>query len=303
MLHPLLILLLLTFTSVTSSMPNLRPLNLTSFQNKRVLFITAHPDDVEGFAGGLVTALKSQNHNNDDDDNVEVSYLIVTSGNAGGKCYEGNGNTTAPTKFYDCEKEELAYVRRRESLQAAAFLGVKNVWRLGVDDGMSVAIHETRVRRAISAYVRSYKPHVVVTHSPNVDWSAPPTCNGLCPAPKNWDDLGYHPDHQKVGGIVFDTLYGSGSAADNDKLFEDLNIAGHLEKWKVEQLYFFALTRTTMTHYLELNNNMLNKKVDASSKHFSQYQNVRPIETFQWVAEQAGEVANVTLAEGYQGWF
>jgi LmbE family N-acetylglucosaminyl deacetylase len=283
---------LLTTTSIFAAV---RPLNLTSFENKRVLFITAHPDDSEGFAGGLVAALGVQS-------NVEVSYLIVTSGNAGGKCYEGAGNTTG-TKFYDCEKEELAFLRRRESLNAASFLNVKNVWRLGVDDGMSIAIHETRVRRAISAYVRSYKPHVVVSHSPNADWGAPPTCNGLCPAPKNWDDLGYHPDHQHVGSIVFDTMYGSGSASDNDKLFEDLSVAGNLEKWKVEQLFFFALTKTTMTHYLELDENLLNKKVDASSKHFSQYQNVRPIETFQWVAEQAGEVAGVGMAEGYQGWF
>ena len=36
-------------------------------------------------------------------------------------------------------------------------LQVNKVFRLGVDDGMSIAIHETRIRRAIAAYVRTFK--------------------------------------------------------------------------------------------------------------------------------------------------
>lgn len=270
----------------------LQPLNLSEFDNKRVLLITAHPDDVEGFSGGLVAALRKRK-------NVQVSYLIVTSGNAGGHCY----NTTNISHFYTCEKEEIAFLRRKESLAAGSFLGASNVWRLGLDDGLSVAYHETRIRRAISAYVRHWQPHIVLSHSPYPDLKAPPTCNGLCPAPKNWDDLGFHPDHQHVGSLVFNSMYGSGSSVDNDLLFEDLNIAGQLPKWKIDQLYMFALTKDTMTHYLELDMDLLNAKVDASNLHRSQYQDNRPIDTFQWVAEEIGKVANVGMAEGYQGWF
>ena len=281
---------LLQFASSLATTPV--ALNLTDFDHKRVLIITAHPDDVEGFSGGLVSALQLRK-------DVQVSYLIITSGNAGGKCYSDVNSTD----FYACEKEELAYLRRKESLAAAQFLGATNVWRLGVDDGLSVAYHETRIRRAISAYVRSYQPHIVVSHSPNPDWHAPPTCNGLCPAPQNWDDLGYHPDHQHVGSLVFNSLYGAGSSVDNDLLFEDLNVAGHLPKWKISQLYMFALTKDSVTHCLKLDEGLLNQKVEASFMHRSQYQNVKPMETFQWVAEQVGAVCGGGLAEGYQGWF
>lgn len=290
-----MLLIFLTFLfqiTTTIAAPPLRPINLTSFANKRVLIITAHPDDAEGFSGGLISALQQRK-------DVHVSYLIITSGNAGGKCYQQVSNST----FYFCEKEEIAYIRRKESIAAGAFLGVENVWRVGLDDGMSVSYHETRVRRAITTYVRYYQPHVVLTHSPYPDWNAPPTCNGLCLPPKNWDDLGYHPDHQHVGSIVYNSLYGSGSSVDNNLLFEDIQVGGNLPKWKIEQLYFFALTKETMTHYFELNADLLNNKVLASSMHRSQYQGEKPLDTFQWVAEQVGEVCNVSLAEGYQGWF
>jgi LmbE family N-acetylglucosaminyl deacetylase len=289
MFHQFLILVIFTILLPINAMQSLK---LSDFDDKRVLIITAHPDDAEGFSGGLVAALQQR-------PNVTVSYLIITSGNAGGKCYTSE-NTT---KFYSCEKEELAFLRRKESLAAAKFLGASNVWRLGLDDGLSVAYHETRIRRAIAAYVRFYKPHIVISHSPYPDWHAPPTCNGLCPAPNNWDDLGYHPDHQHVGNIVFNSLYGGGSSVDNDLLFEDLNIAAQLTKWKIDQLYMFALTKPTITHYFEMDIDLLNKKVDASALHKSQYQNVRPLQTFQWVAKQIGQVANVSFAEGYQGWF
>ena len=152
--------------------------------------------------------------------------------------------------------------------------------------------------------MRRYRPNIVVTHSPEPDFAAPPTCNGACPAPRNWDDLGYHPDHQHVGKIVFSALYGGGSAVDNDLVFEDLSSpqGANLQKWKVEQLFFFALTQAPMTHYLELTVT-LGCKVNASSLHRSQYQDIAPWDTFHFVAEMAGKVAGVSLAEGYQAWF
>jgi len=213
-------------TAVLAAAP--RPLDLAAWRGKRLLVITAHPDDAEGFSGGLIARAV-------EDHGVEAAYLIVTSGNAGGRCY----NTTGARAFYDCEKEELAFVRRRESKTAAAFLGVENVWRLGLGDGMSVAAHETRVRRALTAYVRHFKPHIIISHSPQPDWDAPPTCNGVVEGCL-WDDLGYHPDHQHVGQLVYTTVYGGGSAGDNDLVFGDLAIAAGLEKWKPEQLYFCA---------------------------------------------------------------
>ena len=272
-----------------------KPLPISTFANKRILFITAHPDDVEGYAGGTVAAFQKAGL-----PNVEIRYLILTSGNAGGLCY----NDTA---HFQCNpetnKEELALLRRIESLGAAKYLGVEKVYRMGLDDGLSVAYHETRIRRALTAYVRSFKPHVVFTHFPRPVFEASPSCNQNCPSPNGWDDLGYHPDHQHVGKLVFDTVYGSGSAADNDKLFEDLSDAGNLEKWKVEQLYFFALTKSQpITHFVELDETLLGMKVRAQSLHKSQYPEP-PWNTSTWVAQQIGKAVGVEMAEGFLAFF
>ena len=257
---------------------------------------------------------------------MEIRYLILTSGNAGGLCYNVSYIAQAivncllltnpficsqDTAHFTCnqetDKEELALLRRKESIQAAAYLGVNKVYRMGLDDGLSIAYHETRIRRSITAYVRSFKPHIVFTHFPNPIFEASPTCNGACTSPNNWDDLGFHPDHQHVGKIVFNTLYGSGSASDNDKLFVDLLDAGNLEKWKVEQLYFFALTKTQpITHYVELSEDLLNMKIKAQSLHKSQYP-TPPFNTTKWIASQIGlaidENHGIKYAEGYQGFF
>ena len=52
---------------------NAAPLDVDSFNGKRVMFITAHPDDIEGFAGGLVSTLGL-------DTNRSVEIACVPSG-------------------------------------------------------------------------------------------------------------------------------------------------------------------------------------------------------------------------------
>jgi hypothetical protein len=176
-----------------------RRLDVDAWAGKRVMFIIAHPDDVEGFAGGLAAELGARDvqvrtygleHSSSacqlpcrrsgrlpaclpggwialasalvqrlHDCNAlvfprvslsaaataslhfgtwlnralfarrwQMAFLQVTTGNAGGKCYD---NTTVPplppTAFTECSKEEIALIRRWESLHAAAFLNVSQV--------------------------------------------------------------------------------------------------------------------------------------------------------------------------------
>ena len=85
-------------------------------------------------------------------------------------------------------------------------------------------------------YVRAFQPDVILTHYPYPNFEAPQTCNGRCadvgdnPSPR-WDDLGYHPDHKRVGMHVLNACYGSGGASSNNKLFGDLYEAAGLKKW------------------------------------------------------------------------
>ena len=73
------------FTRATAS---LRPLPVDSWSGKRVLIITAHPDDAEGFSGGMIRALQLQG---DVDVNISCHH------------WECGGMRNA-TGFYDCEK-------------------------------------------------------------------------------------------------------------------------------------------------------------------------------------------------------
>ena len=81
---------------------------------RRVLVVTAHPDDVDFGAAGTVARWT--------DDGVEVSYCIVTDGDAGGF------DPTVP-------RDEIAGIRRAEQTDAAKLVGVTDLVFLGYPDG------------------------------------------------------------------------------------------------------------------------------------------------------------------------
>ena len=82
---------------------------------RRVLVVTAHPDDVDFGASGTVAAFTSVG--------VEVSYCIVTNGDAGGR-------------DRSMSRDEMAALRQDEQRAAAAVVGVTDVHFLGHPDGM-----------------------------------------------------------------------------------------------------------------------------------------------------------------------
>ena len=240
---------LLTSALAQSDYPPAVPLNVSAWVGKRVLFVTAHPDDIECFSGGLVGQLRAQN--------ISTHYLVATNGDKGGQCYNATRPNLGPLEFRDCETEELAFVRRNEMVDAAKFLGVTDVSRFSLQDGMMPSYDETLLRMRMSVVIRRVRPHVIVTHYPFANWRAPPSCNGQCPGENTrWGDLGYHPDHKKVGQLVFDTAYGSGSVAANRHAFAELAEAG-LPFWKADELFFSAENAAAAappfaTHFLPL---------------------------------------------------
>jgi hypothetical protein len=91
-----------------------------------------------------------------------------------------------------------------------------------------------------SVAIRRVRPLAIVAHYPFANWRAPPSCSGQCPGETaRWGDLGFHRDHKKVGQLVFDTAYGSGSVAANRRAFAELAEAG-LPFWKAGELFFSA---------------------------------------------------------------
>ena len=208
---------------------------LPSLAGKRVLFIGAHPDDIEGCAGGLVQTL------------TDVHYVIVTNGDKGcGAAFCENYTVS-----------ELATTRQAEQVAAAKVLSVKpeNVVFLGYEDAMVVSTPEVQIKMDLIAAIRRIRPDVVMS------WLSYPSFQLLPSA--GWDDAGFHPDHMGVGKVALDAAtFGSALA----RLFPELGAA-----WRVEQYYFWSF-EAAATHYLDVTS-LLPLKIAAYLAHKSQYPN------------------------------
>jgi LmbE family N-acetylglucosaminyl deacetylase len=135
----------------------------------RILVITAHPDDVDFGAAGSVARWVDEGH--------EVSYCIVTDGDAGGF------DPAVP-------RAEIPAIRRAEQRAAARVVGVEDVHFLGYPDGRLMVSIE--LRRDISRVIRLVRPERVV-----------------CPSPeRNWARIyASHPDHLAAGEAALGAVY------------------------------------------------------------------------------------------------
>jgi LmbE family N-acetylglucosaminyl deacetylase len=136
---------------------------------RRVLVVTAHPDDVDFGSAGTIAAFTAAG--------LEVTYCIATSGEAG-----GSDRTMT--------RAEMAALRQDEQRAAAAVVGVSDVRFLGHPDGMVVANRE--LRRDISRVIRQVRPERVVAQSPE----------------RNLEFIfASHPDHLATGEAALDAVY------------------------------------------------------------------------------------------------
>lgn len=103
-----------------------------------VAVITAHPDDAEIFAGGMIAAWRGIG--------AEVTVFIATDGSRGGKG----------------DPRELAERRAAEAAEAAAALGARLVL-LGHPDG---ALDEAALIPDLAARLAEVAPDLVLTHPP-----------------------------------------------------------------------------------------------------------------------------------------
>src|SRR3954469_14092951 len=113
----------------------------------RVLLVMAHPDDVDFGCAGTV-ALWTQA-------GIQVSYCIVTNGDAGGF------DPAVP-------RSEIAAIRQAEQRAAAKLLGVEDATFLGYPDGALTVTLD--LRRDTSRVIRRFRPERVVAQSPHRNW-------------------------------------------------------------------------------------------------------------------------------------
>jgi LmbE family N-acetylglucosaminyl deacetylase len=164
---------------------------------KRVLAVMAHPDDVDFGAAGTIAGWVA--------DGLDVAYLLVTRGDAGG--------------FDETPRHEMPVLREAEQRAAAAAVGVADVEFLdGYADGTITATIE--LRRDITRAIRRFRPDRILTTSPLRRWEriAGPS----------------HPDHLAVGEATTCAIYPD---ARNAFAFPELMREG-LPPWVVREVWY-----------------------------------------------------------------
>ena len=226
---------------------------------RRILAITAHPDDVDFTVGTI--ALWT-------DAGIEVTYCVVTDGDAGG---------------YDesVPRPEMAQLRRAEQTAAAKHVGVHDLRFLGYPDGRVEAT--PALRRDLARVIRQVRPDRLLCQSPE----------------RNYARIrASHPDHRAVGSAALDAVYPD---ARNPFAFPDLLAGEGLEPWTVREVWLAG--GPTPDHYVDITETFP-RKIAALRAHESQTGQMEGLEEFvrAWgtrVAAQAG-LPEGRLAEAFQ---
>lgn len=138
---------------------------------KRILFISAHPDDADFSAAGTAVKWLSQG--------ATGAIVIATNGNKG-------------TEDKNLTSDELAKLRHREQLAAGEVLGLEHTWFLDYPDAHLEVSQE--LKESLVQIIRTYKPDVVFTFDPSMLYSI---------------SRGFinHPDHRAIGQAALDAVF------------------------------------------------------------------------------------------------
>ncbi len=193
---------------------------------ERVLAVMAHPDDVDFGAAGTVKSWT--------DAGIEVSYCLVTDGDAGG---------FDP----DVPRSEIPRIRREEQTAAGAEVGVSDIRFLGYRDGELTVSHE--LRRDISRVIRQVRPDRMLIQSPE----------------RNWNRIqASHPDHLAAGDAAIQAVYPD---ARNPFAHTSLLNDEGLEAWSVPEVWVMASAQPN--YYVDITENF-ESKLAALRAHASQ---------------------------------
>lgn len=191
---------------------------------KRALVVVAHPDDVDFGTAGTIAYLTNRG--------VDVAYCLVTSGDAG-----GDESTDS--------REERISIREAEQTAAAKEVGVTNLTFLHWPDGR---VETTMaLRREIARVIRTHKPNLVITQSPE----------------RNYERIfASHPDHLATGEATLRAVYPD---ARNPHAFPELIREG-FETHTVTEVWLSGVNPTMVVDITKT----FDQKFEALSRHVSQ---------------------------------
>jgi LmbE family N-acetylglucosaminyl deacetylase len=225
---------------------------------KRALVVVAHPDDVDFGSAGTVATLTTLG--------VDVAYCLVTSGDAGG---DDSRHT----------KEERSEIREAEQTAAAKEVGVTALTFLRWPDGQVEP--SILLRREIARAIRTHKPDLVITQSPE----------------RNYERVrASHPDHLATGEATLRAVYPD---ARNPHAFPELLREG-FEPHAVDQVWLSGVNPNLVVDVTE----QFPRKVAALRRHVSQVGDGEGLEERlrEWLRRTAkeSELGKGRLAEGFR---
>lgn len=244
---------------MTTTSPDELTTNLDGSPIERVLAVMAHPDDIDFGAGGTVRALT--------DAGVQVSYAIVTNGDAGGF------DPSVP-------RSEIPRIRQAEQRAAGTALGVEDIVFLGYRDGELHVSHE--LRRDISREIRRVRPDRMIIQSPD----------------RNWERIAAsHPDHLAAGEAAIQAVYPD---ARNPFAHPSLLQDEGLTEWTVPEVW--VMGTPTPNHWNDVTDTV-EAKLKAIHAHASQLPDPALIDerVRGWLTAQAqrGGLPEGRLAEAF----
>jgi LmbE family N-acetylglucosaminyl deacetylase len=226
----------------------------------RVLAVMAHPDDVDFGAAATIADWTTRG--------IEVTYLMVTAGDAGGF------DPAVP-------REDIAGIRQAEQRAAAKCVGVEDVRFLGYPDGMVEAT--LGLRRDLARVIRQTRPDRMVIPS----------------AERNYVRISpSHPDHRAVGSAALDAIYPD---ARNPFTFPELLLEEGLEAWTVREVWISG--GPTPNHFADITDTF-DRKLAALRAHVSQTAHMDDLEDrlrgMLGAGAQAAGLPGGRLAESFQ---
>jgi LmbE family N-acetylglucosaminyl deacetylase len=226
---------------------------------ERILVVAAHPDDVDFGAAGTVARWV--------DEGRDVTYCIVTDGDAGGF------DPTVP-------RSDVAGMRRAEQTAAAKEVGVSELVWLGYPDGQVVV--SLALRRDLARVIRQVRPQRVVSPWPERDWAR---------------IFASHPDHLAVGEATMCAVY-----PDSRNPFTFLELAAEgLDAHVVDEVWAMAAPESDT--FVDVTDTF-DRKVAALRRHVSQTGRIDDLAGFlrAWLAANAhaGGLPEGRLAETFR---
>lgn len=202
-------------------------------RNNVVLAVGAHPDDMDFSASGTIARFVEEG--------ATAYYLICTDGS------RGSGDPKMTHK-------RLAAIRKKEQRDAATILGVKDVFFLGFPDTQLVC--DLKLKERIVWYIRTLKPHIVITMDPTFYFAEDPYGTGI--------SFINHTDHRAAAVATMDAVF----PLARDRLTFPEHEKSGLTPHKVDELYFTNFEKKG--HVIDVTQTF-EKKLQAIAAHVSQY--------------------------------